>query len=191
MTTTLRNRGRVSFSAGKTKFKGCSFPDRRRLFIFVCFSLIMALRDLRNLLLTSHGDGLIDDDELIVLYDLYSSKNPGFVLDRWSFLTNRLHRTQCEHACLNTPSLVIWTPRHDLLSHEIKLTQITALERERQFDLRSNSPALVLPNLWLVLAITITKVLAFFTKGGEYWAETVFCLCFSSSKKKTERKLNH
>ena len=38
----------------------------------------MALRDLRNLLLTSHGDGLIDDDELIVLYDLYSSKNPGF-----------------------------------------------------------------------------------------------------------------
>ena len=42
----------------------------------------MALRDLRNLLLTSHGDGLIDDDELIVLYDLYSSKNPGFVLDR-------------------------------------------------------------------------------------------------------------
>ena len=38
----------------------------------------MALRDLRNLLLTSHGDGLIDDDELIVLVDLYSSKNPGF-----------------------------------------------------------------------------------------------------------------
>ena len=42
----------------------------------------MALRDLRNFLLTSHGDGLLDDDELIVLYDLYSSKNPGFVLDR-------------------------------------------------------------------------------------------------------------
>ena len=38
----------------------------------------MALRDLRNLLLTSHGDGLIGDDELIVLYDLYFSKNPGF-----------------------------------------------------------------------------------------------------------------
>ena len=39
----------------------------------------MALRDLRNFLLTSHGDGLIDDDdELIVLYDRYSSKNPGF-----------------------------------------------------------------------------------------------------------------
>ena len=78
MTTTLRNRGRVWFSAERTKFKRCSFPDRRRLFVFVCFSLIMALRDLRNLLLTSHGDGLIDDDELIVLYDLYSSKNPGF-----------------------------------------------------------------------------------------------------------------
>ena len=37
----------------------------------------MALRDLRNFLLTSHGDRLIYDDELIVLYDLYSSKNPG------------------------------------------------------------------------------------------------------------------
>ena len=78
MTTTLRNRGRVSFSAGKTKFKRCIFPDRRRLFVFVCFSLIMALRDLRNLLLASHGDGLIYDDEIFVLYDLYSSKNPGF-----------------------------------------------------------------------------------------------------------------
>ena len=38
----------------------------------------MALRDLLNFLLTSHGDGLIGDDERIVLYDLYSSKNPGF-----------------------------------------------------------------------------------------------------------------
>jgi len=38
----------------------------------------MALRDLRNFLFTSHDDGLIYDDELIVLYDLYSSKNPGF-----------------------------------------------------------------------------------------------------------------
>ena len=38
----------------------------------------MALRDLRNFLLTSHGDRLIYDDELIVLYDLYFSKNPGF-----------------------------------------------------------------------------------------------------------------
>lgn len=38
----------------------------------------MAFRDLRNLLLMSHDDGLIGDDELIVLYSLCSSKNPGF-----------------------------------------------------------------------------------------------------------------
>ena len=77
-TTTLRNRGtglRVSFSAGKTKFKQCSFPDRRRLFLceevcLICYSLVMAFKDLRNLHLISYDDGLIDGGKFIVLYDL-------------------------------------------------------------------------------------------------------------------------
>ena len=86
----------------------------------------------------------------------------------------------------NTPSLVIWTPRLDLLSHEIKLTQITALERERQFDLRSNSPALVLPNLWLVLAITITKVLAF--SRGEGNTDLKWCFVYVFPRHKRRQK---
>ena len=69
---------RVSFSAGKTKFEQCrqllrqttTFSLRRTL---SCSSLLMALKDLHNLHLISHDDGLIDDGEFIVLYDLYYS----------------------------------------------------------------------------------------------------------------------
>ena len=38
----------------------------------------MAFRDVRNFLLISHADGIIDDEEFIVLYDLYSSRDPDF-----------------------------------------------------------------------------------------------------------------
>ena len=66
---------RVSFSAENTKFKQCSFPDRRRLFLceevcLICYSLVMAFKDLRNLHLISYDDGLIDGGKFIVLYDL-------------------------------------------------------------------------------------------------------------------------
>ena len=43
----------------------------------------MAFRDLHSLLLTSHDNGLIDNNELMVLYDLYSSKNAGFPHDSY------------------------------------------------------------------------------------------------------------
>ena len=61
---------RVSFSAGKTKFKQCSFPDRRRLFRSEELCLVRAFQDVRNLHFISYDDGLIDDGEFIVLYDL-------------------------------------------------------------------------------------------------------------------------
>ena len=35
----------------------------------------MAFKNVRNLLLINHNDGFIDDDEFVVLYDLYASKN--------------------------------------------------------------------------------------------------------------------
>lgn len=41
----------------------------------------MAFKDVHNLLLISHDDGLIDDEELIVLYDLYSSRDLDFPYD--------------------------------------------------------------------------------------------------------------
>ena len=62
---------RASFSAGKTKFKQCSFPGRRRLFLCEELRLVMAFKGFRNLNLISYNDGLIDDGEFIVLYDLY------------------------------------------------------------------------------------------------------------------------
>lgn len=42
----------------------------------------MAYKDVRNLLLITHDDGLIDDEELIiVLYDLISSRHTDFPYD--------------------------------------------------------------------------------------------------------------
>ena len=38
----------------------------------------MAFNDFSNLLVMSHDDGLIDDEEFIVLRDLYSSRDPDF-----------------------------------------------------------------------------------------------------------------
>ena len=35
----------------------------------------MAFKDVRNLVLINHNDGFIDDDEFVVLYDLYTSRN--------------------------------------------------------------------------------------------------------------------
>ena len=44
----------------------------------------MAFKDFRCLLLLSRDDGLFDDDEFIVLYDSYSSKNPCYPHDSYS-----------------------------------------------------------------------------------------------------------
>ena len=38
-----------------------------------CYSLVMAFKGFRNLTLISYNDGLIDDGEFIVLFDLYYS----------------------------------------------------------------------------------------------------------------------
>ena len=37
-----------------------------------------SLRDIRTLLLIFHDDGLIDDDEFVLLHEQYSSTNPDF-----------------------------------------------------------------------------------------------------------------
>ena len=41
----------------------------------------MAFRDVRNFVLISHADGIVDDEEFVVLYDLYSSRDPDFPYD--------------------------------------------------------------------------------------------------------------
>ena len=44
----------------------------------------MAFKNVRNLLLINHNDGFIDDDEFVVLYDLFASKNLGFPYDSYA-----------------------------------------------------------------------------------------------------------
>ena len=44
----------------------------------------MAFNDVRNLLLIGHNDGFIDDDEFVLLYDLYASKNPDLTYDSYA-----------------------------------------------------------------------------------------------------------
>ena len=69
---------------GKTKFKRRSFSYRLRHFVRKHICLVMAFGDVCNLLLISHDDGLIDDEELLVLYDLYSCNDPDFPYDSYS-----------------------------------------------------------------------------------------------------------
>ena len=44
----------------------------------------MAFKNFRNLLLINHIDGFINDDEFVVLYDLYASKNLDFPYDSYA-----------------------------------------------------------------------------------------------------------
>ena len=45
--------------------------------------LAMAFKNVRNLLLINHNDGFIYDDEFVVLYDLFTSKNLDFPYDSY------------------------------------------------------------------------------------------------------------
>ena len=77
---------RVSFSAGKTKVKQCVVLRRRRVLVLWLVALVMAFKNVRNLLLINHNDGFFDDDEF-VLYDLYASKTSTFRTIRTHLLT--------------------------------------------------------------------------------------------------------
>ena len=41
-------------------------------------------KNVRNLLLINHNDGFIDDDEFVLLYDLFASKNLDFPYDSYA-----------------------------------------------------------------------------------------------------------
>ena len=62
---------RVSSLVGKRTV--CCFELVLRL-----VALAMAFKNVRNLLLINHNDGFIDDDEFVLLYDLFVSKNLDF-----------------------------------------------------------------------------------------------------------------
>ena len=72
---------RVSFLARKRKVTQCVVLRRRRLLVLRLVALAMAFKIVRNLLLINHNDGFIDDDEFVLLYDLFASKNLDFPYD--------------------------------------------------------------------------------------------------------------
>ena len=72
---------RVSSLVGKRKVKQCVVLRRRRVLVFRLVALAMAFKNVRNLLLINHNDGFINDDEFVVLYDLFVSKNLDFPYD--------------------------------------------------------------------------------------------------------------
>ena len=60
------------------------------------FCLSMAFKDLRNSLIISYDDGFIDDEEFILLYDLYSSKDLDFPYDVYApFDLDEIDEAEC------------------------------------------------------------------------------------------------
>ena len=79
---------KVSLSAGKLKVKQPFLKKTTKLSVPAIFNEhflplcgLMAFRDVRNFLLISLADDIIDDEEFIVLYDLYCSRDPDFPYD--------------------------------------------------------------------------------------------------------------
>ena len=63
----------------KTKVKQCVVLRQQRVLVLWLVALVMAFRNVQNLLLINHNNGFIDDDdEFVALYDLYASKNLNF-----------------------------------------------------------------------------------------------------------------
>ena len=60
------------------------FLRRRRVLVLRLVALAMAFKNVRNLLLINHNDGFIDDDEFVVLYSLFASKNLDFPYDSYA-----------------------------------------------------------------------------------------------------------
>ena len=56
----------------------------------------MAFKDLRNSLIISYDDDFIDDEEVVLLYDLYSSKDLDFPYDAYApFDLEELDEAEC------------------------------------------------------------------------------------------------
>ena len=54
----------------------------------------MVFKNVRNLLLINHNDGFIDDDEFVLLYNLFASKNLDFPYDSYATDLNELDESE-------------------------------------------------------------------------------------------------
>lgn len=80
----------------KTKLKHFNLRSSTDFSLVYPFLIIMAFRDVRNLLLLSHDDGTINDEEFLVLHDFYFSKNADFPYDSYTpFDLEELDESEC------------------------------------------------------------------------------------------------
>ena len=63
-------------------------------FILRLVALAMAFKNVRNLLLINHNDGFIDDDEFVLLYNLFASKNRDFPYDSYAIDLEELDESE-------------------------------------------------------------------------------------------------
>ena len=55
-----------------------SMFSKTRRHPFAPFLKMAGLRETREMLLLAHADGLVDDEEFILLFDINKSRNPDF-----------------------------------------------------------------------------------------------------------------
>ena len=63
-------------------------------FVLRLVALAMAFKNVRNLLLINHNDGFIDDDEFVLLYNLFASKNLDFPYDSYAIDLEELDESE-------------------------------------------------------------------------------------------------
>ena len=63
-------------------------------FVLRLVDLAMAFKNVRNLLLINHNDGFIDDDEFVLLYNLFASKNLDFPYDSYAIDLEELDESE-------------------------------------------------------------------------------------------------
>ena len=63
-------------------------------FVLRLVALAMVFKNVRNLLLINHNDGFIDDDEFVLLYNLFASKNLDFPYDSYAIDLEELDESE-------------------------------------------------------------------------------------------------
>ena len=63
-------------------------------FVLRLVALAAAFKNVRNLLLINHNDGFIDDDEFVLLYNLFASKNLDFPYDSYAIDLEELDESE-------------------------------------------------------------------------------------------------
>ena len=63
-------------------------------FVLRLVALAMAFKNVRNLPLINHNDGFIDDDEFVLLYNLFASKNLNFPYDSYAIDLEELNESE-------------------------------------------------------------------------------------------------